>query len=59
MLAESRQQLAVDIDSWVEQEVEIDHSMVPDFWDELSTSDRLADYLWTLGYRKVDTENEM
>lgn len=42
-----------DIDRWVE-----DGEGTPDFWDELNTSERLAEHLWKLGYRKVRREKE-
>lgn len=41
-----------DIAAWIEQQIE-DGEMVPDFWDELDTSARLAEYLQKIGYRKV------
>jgi hypothetical protein len=40
-----------DIAAWVDRESE-DGNTVPDFWDDLSTSERLAEYLFDLGYVK-------
>jgi len=45
-------QLSVSIDEWHESELAAGNS-VPDFWDENNTGDRLAEYLWSLGYRKI------
>lgn len=47
-----------DIDRWVEDSIENEGEGTPDFWDELNTSERLAEYLWKLGYRKVRREKE-
>lgn len=44
--------LSAYIDEWHESEIVAGNS-VPDFWDENNTGDRLAKYLWSLGYRKV------
>ena len=43
--------LASDLDAWVQREIE-NGEAVPDFWDELSTSDRLACYLTSIGWEK-------
>jgi hypothetical protein len=40
-----------DLDVWVEREIETGET-VPDFWDELSTSNRLACYLTSIGWEK-------
>lgn len=45
--------LARDIDAWVERELESEsNEPVPDFWDEYSTSERLACYLTSIGWQK-------
>jgi hypothetical protein len=40
------------IGNWVDQEIAADNA-VPDFWDECDTSERLAKYLISLGYRRT------
>ena len=45
------EKMAYDIDRWVEREIEAGKT-VPDFWDDLSTSDRLACYLTSIGWEK-------
>jgi hypothetical protein len=44
--------LVVDIGNWVKRERVADVG-VPGFWDELCTSERLTEYLVSLGYRKT------
>jgi hypothetical protein len=54
---EQTTELAQDISRWVNQEISIG-VMVPDFWDECETSERLAAWLTDLGYRKVRSDAE-
>ena len=43
--------LAMDIGNWVDHEISVGISPVPDFWDECDTSARLAAWLVGLGYK--------
>lgn len=46
-------ELAADIDAWVETTIAAQHGDgCPDFWDELNTSERLAEWLTAHGWRK-------
>jgi hypothetical protein len=54
---EQTTELARDISRWVNQEISVG-VMVPDFWDECETSERLAAWLTALGYRKVRSNTE-
>lgn len=51
-LAEPAELLLKDIDAWVDREIEEDLECVPDFWDELQVSERLAAYLTSIGWSK-------
>jgi hypothetical protein len=44
-------EIEADIDAWIEQEESLGED-VPDFWHELNASERLAEFLAELGYRK-------
>jgi hypothetical protein len=51
--AERTQQLLLaDLNAWA-KDTTADEVSLPDFWDELCASERLADHLAALGYRKV------
>lgn len=41
-----------DIQDWADAQVTLDEKRLPDFWDEMDTTDRLAKYLEGLGYEK-------
>jgi len=45
--------LEEEIAAWVEREL-LAGQPVPDFWDALSTSERLASYLVAAGWRKPE-----
>ena len=42
-----------DIDRWVDQETK-ENNNIPDFWYECNASERLAVYLVSLGYMKIN-----
>lgn len=46
-------QMAADLDAWVESEFSGDNPCVPDFWDECGTSERLAEFLVSKGWRRT------
>lgn len=45
--------LQEDIDAWVEEQVKAGETTVPDFWEELETSVRLAGWLAERGWRRA------
>ena len=45
-----------EIDKWVSDQIEDANGSVPDFWDELNTSERLAEHLITHGWVKTMTD---
>ncbi len=47
-------EIASDIDAWIERMLML-RDGVPDFWDELNTSERLGEWLAVHGYRKKDS----
>lgn len=51
-LSYGEQRLAEAIDRWHENELAAGLP-VPDFWDDTETGERLARYLWEIGYRKI------
>lgn len=54
MTDETTPTLTTDIDDWHNRESSHRLAAVPDFWDELDTSARLAAFLAERGWRKVD-----
>lgn len=48
------QVLEADISAWQEDAISRGAG-TPDFWDEYSTSEMLAEWLWRLGWRNVNT----
>ena len=40
-----RDRLIEAIDTWLSEQVALDHNGVPDFWDEMNTTERLAEAL--------------
>ena len=47
----SKESLEADIDLFVEQSIETNEP-IPDFWDDLRTTERLAHYLNSTGYER-------
>jgi len=48
------QVLEADISAWQEDAISTGEG-TPDFWDEQNTSERLAEWLWRLGWRNINT----
>jgi hypothetical protein len=48
--------LEADLNAWVEARIEEGHEtgvfLIPDMWDDLNTSSRIAEFLASLGWRK-------
>lgn len=50
---DEQHQLKKDLDAWVTKESKEDNS-IPDLWYECNTSERLAEYLISIGWKLGD-----
>ncbi len=52
-ILKATKQITEDLDAWNEHMLKIGEN-VPDFWDELNTSERLGEWLAACGYRRAE-----